>query len=63
MTASISKPQPSLTSHTLHREEGSGHVGTVELLPRQKLDVSVQIVLFIDHIRCHGVTVRRNVFS
>ena len=27
-----------LTSHTLRREEGSGH--TIELLPQQKLDVT-----------------------
>ena len=55
MTASISKPQPSLASHILHREEGTGHVATVELLPRQKLDVTDHIALFIDHIRGHGV--------
>ena len=30
-------------SHTLHREEGSGHAVTIELSPRQKLDVTNQI--------------------
>ena len=30
----------SLTSHTLCREEGSGHAATIELSPRQKLDVT-----------------------
>ena len=29
----------SLASHTLCREEGSGHTATIELLPRQKLDM------------------------
>ena len=53
----------SFASHTLHREEGTGHVATIELLPQQKLDVTDQIALFIDHIRCHGVVVCRNVFS
>ena len=33
----------SLASHTLHREDGSGHTATIELLPRQKLDVTNQI--------------------
>ena len=34
------------SSHKLHpsqREEGSGHTATIELLPRQKLDVTNQI--------------------
>ena len=34
-----SNPFPSL-AHPSQREEGSGHAGTVELSPRQKLDVS-----------------------
>ena len=33
----------SLTSHSLRREEGSGHAATIELLPQQKLDVTNQI--------------------
>ena len=33
----------SLASHTLCREEGSGHAATIELLLRQKLDVTNQI--------------------
>ena len=33
----------SLASHTLHREEGSGHAATIELSPWQKLDVTNQI--------------------
>ena len=33
----------SLASHTLCREEGSGHAATIELSPRQKLDVTNQI--------------------
>ena len=33
----------SLTSYTLRREEGSGHAATIELSPRQKLDVTNQI--------------------
>ena len=43
----------SLTSHTLQR---SGHTATIELSPRQKLDVTNQIrALRADHICCHGV--------
>ena len=34
---------PCLASHTLHREEGSGHVATFELLPQQKLAVTNEI--------------------
>ena len=33
----------SLASHTLCREDGSGHTVTNELLPRQKLDATNQI--------------------
>ena len=32
----------SLASHTLCREEGSGHAATIELSPWQKLDVTNQ---------------------
>ena len=28
---------PSLASHTLHRDDGFGHTATIELSPRQKL--------------------------
>ena len=44
----------SLASHTLRREEGSGHTATIELSPQQKLDVTNQIHT-VDRIRCHGV--------
>jgi len=43
------------------REEGSGHAATVELFPWQKLDVTNQIRALRNH--CHGVQLRRNVFS
>ena len=33
----------SLTSHTLHREEGSGHAATIKMSPRQKRNVINQI--------------------
>ena len=33
----------SLASHTLHREEGSGQASTIELSPRQKLDVTSEV--------------------
>ena len=33
----------SLASHTLRREEGCGHVATIELLTRQKLAVTNEI--------------------
>ena len=33
----------SLASHTLCREEGSGHAASIELSPRQKLDMTNQI--------------------
>ena len=49
------KPHPS------QREEGSGHAATIELSPRQKLDVTNQIrALFVDHICCHGVQLCHN---
>ena len=32
-----------IASHTLFREEGSGHAATIELSPQQKLDVTNQI--------------------
>ena len=35
--------QFSLASHTLRREEGSGHAAITELLPRQKLAMSNEI--------------------
>ena len=47
----------SLASHTLRREEGSGHATTIELSPRQKLDVTFSSTLFVDRICCHGVAI------
>ena len=47
-----------LTSHTLHREEGSGHAATIKFVPWQKLDVT-RPTLFVGRIRCHGVQLCR----
>ena len=33
----------SLASHTLHREEGSGHTATIDLSPPKKLAVTNEI--------------------
>ena len=53
--------QFSLTSHTLHREEGSGHTATIELSPWQKLAATNEIrTLCKLH---HGVQFCHNVFS
>ena len=43
----------SLASHTLRRErpEGSGHAATIELSPRQKLDVTNQKLDVTNQIR------------
>ena len=41
----------SLASHTLRREEGSGHAATIELSTRQKLVITNQTALFVDRIR------------
>ena len=53
----------SLASQTLRREEGSGHVATLKLSPRQKLDVTNQIgALHSSHV-CHVVQLHHNVLN
>ena len=46
-----------LTSHTLHREEGSGHTATIKLSPWLKLDVTNQIRTLHRHMCCHKVAI------
>ena len=46
------KPHPS------QREEESGYAATIELSPRQKLDVTNQIRGLLECICCHGVQLR-----
>ena len=55
--------EPSLTSHTLRRVDGSGHTATIELLALQKLAVTNQIctALFLDRIHCYGVAIMSHV--
>ena len=42
----------SLASHTLHREEGSGHVAADELLPRNVIieQLSSKMLTFAKHV-------------
>ena len=47
-------------SHTLHREEGSGHTATIELSPQQKLDATNQIC---SYCRSHPLLSLRHMFS
>ena len=45
----------SLASHTLRREEGSGHAATIELSHGRNLMWPIRSTLFVNRIRRHGI--------
>ena len=55
---------PSLASHTLRRERKGLVTLQPSSCPHDKILLwPIRSVLFVDHIRCHGVQLRHNVFS